>query len=27
VGTNESIIKRYIENQGKEETGQAKLVF
>ena len=25
VGANESIIRRYIENQGKEETGQAKL--
>ena len=25
VGANESIIKRYIENQGKEETGQATL--
>jgi putative transposase len=25
VGTNESIIKHYIENQGKEETGQATL--
>ncbi len=25
VGANESIIKRYIENQGKQETGQATL--
>jgi len=25
VGIGESIIKRYIENQGKQETGQAKL--
>lgn len=25
VGVNESIIKRYIENQGKQETGQATL--
>lgn len=25
VGVNEKIIKRYIENQGKEETGQALL--
>ncbi len=25
VGINESMIRQYIENQGKEETGQAKL--
>lgn len=27
VGVNEHIIHRYIENQGKEDSGQAKLVF
>ena len=27
VGVNESIIKRYIENQGKEDSGQAQLVL
>lgn len=27
VGVNEGIIKRYIENQGKEDLGQAKLVL
>ena len=27
VGINESIIQKYIENQGKKETGQAMLVF
>ena len=25
VGVNEDIIRQYIENQGKEDTGQAKL--
>ncbi len=25
VGTNEQIIRQYIEQQGKEDTGQAKL--
>jgi hypothetical protein len=25
VGLNESMIRKYIENQGKEDTGQAKL--
>jgi len=27
VGVNESIIKRYVENQGKEDSGQAQLVL
>lgn len=27
IGINESIIKKYIEDQGKRDTGQAKLVF
>ena len=27
VGVNEHIIKRYIENQGKEDSGQAQLVL
>ena len=27
VGINEEIIKRYIENQGKEDSGQAQLVL
>ena len=27
VGVNEEIIKRYIENQGKEDSGQAQLVL
>lgn len=27
VGVNEEIIHKYIENQGKEDTGQAKLEF
>ncbi len=27
VGGNEAIIKRYIENQGNEDSGQAQLVF
>ena len=27
TGINEDIIRKYIENQGKEDSGQAKLVF
>jgi putative transposase len=27
VGINEHVIKNYIENQGKEDSGQAKLVL
>lgn len=27
VGVNEEIVQRHIENQGKEDSGQAKLVF
>ena len=27
VGVNEHIIKKYIENQGKEDSGQAQLVL
>jgi putative transposase len=27
VGVNEEIIKRYIEHQGKQDSGQAKLAF
>lgn len=27
VGINETVIRKYIENQGKEDSGQAKLVF
>lgn len=27
VGINEEVIKKYIEQQGKEDSGQAQLVF
>jgi len=27
IGLDEDVIKKYIENQGKEDSGQAKLVF